>query len=226
MQQTESSANNTLILDKNVLSFSGATKESSFDFGEGLVSQGIPQLPMSTSHPSHTENDPNYRKMYPFPSSSINDFKHVLYNLLVENYNNPMTSCLLQPFSVVDQSTGKRKHGFKFNSMENPGLIIHCVCIKKKLPELYALHVKKARLDWEDRSSVFIEDLYRFYLRAVVELMSKYWKKVDKFTFTYDEVPLFIPNECLKDAEERLKSMKSRSRMKRKATNKDKDEED
>jgi len=219
MQQTESSADNTLILDKNVLSFSGATKESSFDFGEGLVSQlqGIPQLPMSTSHPSHTENDPNYRKMYPFPSSSINDFKHVLYNLLVEDYNNPMISCLLQPFSVVDQSTGKRNHGFKFNSMENP---------EKKLPELYALYVKKARLDWEDRSSVFIQDLYRFYLRAVVELMSKYWKKVDKFTFTYDEVPLFIPNECLKDAEERLKSMKSRSRMKRKATIKDKDEED
>jgi len=87
-----------------------------------------------------------------FPPSGINDFKHVLYNLLVENHNSPLTCSFLQPYSYVDEKTGKKKEGFRFNSMENPD---------KKLPELYAHHIKKARLDWEDSSSVFIQDLYR-----------------------------------------------------------------
>jgi len=130
----------------------------------------------------------------------------VLYNLLVESHNNPLTCSFLQCYSTVDD-TGKRKDGFRFNSMENPD---------KKLPELYAHHIKKARLDWEDSSSVFIQDLYRYYMRACVELMSKYFEKKDKYTYIYDEVALFLPNETLEDAENRLKGMKSRARMRRK----------
>jgi hypothetical protein len=46
--------------------------------------------------------------------------------------------------------------------------------------------------------------------------MSKYFEKRDKYTFLYDDVPLFVPNEGLEEAEIRLKSMKSRARKKRK----------
>jgi len=165
----------------------------------------LPTPLMSSDIPQN--NDPSFRRMDIFPPSSINDFKHVLYNLLVENHNNPLTCSFLQPFSCVDEKTGKSKDGFRFNSMENPD---------KKLPELYAHHIKKARLDWEDSSSVFIQDLYRYYMRACVELMSKYFEKKDKYSYLYDEVPLFVPNESLEEAETRLKGMKSRARMRRK----------
>jgi len=60
-------------------------------------------------------------------------------------------------------------------------------------------------------------------MRACVELMSKYFEKKDKYTYIYDEVPLFVANETLEEAENRLKGMKSRARMKRKKTNKDSD---
>jgi hypothetical protein len=168
-------------------------------------SPGILALQEASPH----SNDSNYRRMKPFPAPFINDFKHVLYNLLVENHNNPLTCSFLQPFSVTDKS-GKTKHGFRFPSIGNP---------EKKLAELYAQHIRKARLEWAPVSNVFVEDLYRFYFRAVLELISKYFEKVDHLTYLYDQVPLFVPNESLKDAEARLNSMNSRSRNKRKAKN-------
>jgi len=142
--------------------------------------------------------------MESFPPESTQDFKHVLYNLLVEAHNNPGKDCLIQPYSVKEH--GIIRHGFRFNSRMNP---------EKKIPELYAQHIKKARLDWEDQSSVFIQDLYRYYMRACVELLSKYFDKRDKYTYLYDDTPLFLPNENIEHAEERIKSMRSRARKRR-----------
>jgi len=144
-----------------------------------------------------------------FPQDSLQDFKHVLYNLLVEQHNNPSASTFLQPCSMEEE--GVIRHGFRFNSRQNP---------EKKLPELYAQHIRKARLDCEDQSSVFIQDLYKYYLRACVELLSKYFEKRDKYTYLYDDIPLFVPGETLDQAEERIKTMKTRARKKRRILSK------
>jgi len=93
-----------------------------------------------------------------------------------------------------------------FNPKENP---------EKKLPELYSLHIRKARLDIQDQSSVLIQDLYKFYLRAAVELLGKYFLKRGKYTYLYDDVHLFIPGDSLKHTEERLRAMKTRARKRR-----------
>jgi hypothetical protein len=139
-----------------------------------------------------------------FPPESLQDFKHVLYNLLAEYHNNPSASTFLQPCTMEED--GVIRQGFRFNSRQNP---------EKKLPELYAQHIRKARLDCEDQSSVFIQDLYKYYLRACVELLSKYFEKRDKYTYLYDDIPLFVPGETLDQAEERIKTMKTRARKKR-----------
>lgn len=134
----------------------------------------------------------------------VTDFKHVIYNLLVDNHNNPEKFSFVQPCAIKEK--GDTKIGFCFNEKENPD---------KKLPELYALHIRKARLDMEDASSVFIQDLYKYYLRACVELLSKYFEKIDKYTYLYEDLQLFIPNGSLEEAEQRMKAMKTRSRKKR-----------
>jgi hypothetical protein len=140
-----------------------------------------------------------------FPPEKVNDFKHVIYNLLVENHNNPHKSNFIMPCTI--EENGVIRTGFCFNEAENP---------EKKLPELYAQHIRKARLDQEDISSVFVHDLYKFYLRASVELLSKYFEKRDKYTYLYEDTPLFIPNDTLEHAEERIRNMKTRARKKRK----------
>jgi len=53
-------------------------------------------------------------------------------------------------------------------------------------------------------------------LRASVELLSKYFEKRDKYTYLYEDVPLFLPNGTLEQAEERIRNMKTRARKKRK----------
>jgi len=148
---------------------------------------------------------PGRQYMQAFPLEKVNDFKHVIYNLLVENHNNPHKSNFVQPCTIEENSVVR--NGFCFNESENP---------EKKLPELYAQHIRKARLDQEDISSVFVHDLYKFYLRASVELLSKYFEKRDKYTYLYEDVPLFMPNGTLEQAEERIRNMKTRARKKRK----------
>jgi len=180
--------------------------------GMGSSLTGIPgapsgicgQLPLPPPPPS---NVPSYEKhMDRFPSEKVNDFKHVIYNMLVDNHNNPKINSFIRPCTIVED--GVIRTGFCFNEEENPD---------KKLPEMYAQHIRKARLDLENQQSVFIQDLYKFYLRACVELLSKYFEKRDKYTYLYEDIPLFIPNSSLEEAEERIKNMKSRARKKRKA---------
>lgn len=143
--------------------------------------------------------------MKKFPDEEVHDFKHVLYNCLVDNYNSPNKATFVQIFSV--KQNGVVRHGFKFNEKENP---------EKRLAELYALHLRKARLDVQDQNSVFIQDLYKFYLRSCVELLTKYFEKRSKWTYLYDDVELFVPDGTLAEAADRIKSMKSRFRRKKK----------
>jgi len=147
---------------------------------------------------------PNRKPMEPFPPEKVSDFKHVIYNLLVENYNNPTKATFCQPCTFVEG--GMKRVGFFFNPKENP---------EKKLPELYSLHIRKARLDIQDQNSVLIQDLYKFYLRAAVELLGKYFLKRGKYTYLYDDIPLFQPGSSLKATEERLRAMKTRARKRR-----------
>jgi len=154
-----------------------------------------------TEHGTYTGR----QQMALFPPEKVNDFKHVIYNLLVDNFNNPQKHSFVQPCTI--EENGVVRTGFCFNENENP---------EKKLPELYAQHIRKARLDQEDISSVFVHDLYKFYLRASVELLSKYFEKRDKYTYLYEDTALFIPGGTLDQAEERIRNMKTRARKKRK----------
>jgi len=178
-------------------------------FGEtypGMVPSLEAQNPeVDMSQMGQTNIFPGRQYMQPFPLEKVNDFKHVIYNLLVENHNNPHKSNFVQPCTI--EENGVVRTGFCFNEAENP---------EKKLPELYAQHIRKARLDQEDISSVFVHDLYKFYLRASVELLSKYFEKRDKYTYLYEDVPLFMANGTLEQAEERIRNMKTRARKKRK----------
>jgi len=123
----------------------------------------------------------------------------------VDNFNNPSKAdqALVHPCTVEDR--GVKRYGFTFNMRQHP---------EKRLPELYSFHIRKARLDLEDTSSIFIQDLYKFYLRAALELLSKYFEKRSKWTFLYDSPePLFEPGITLEQAEERIRNMKTRARM-------------
>lgn len=139
-----------------------------------------------------------------FPEEELNDFKHVLYNLLAEHHNNPTSSDFVIPVELKEKATVRT--GFKFNSRLSPD---------KLLPELYARHIRKARLDLEDSSSVFTHDLYKYYLRASIELLSKYFEKKERHTYFYVDQPLFKPGDTLEKAEVRIKNMRSRSRKRK-----------
>lgn len=144
-----------------------------------------------------------------FSSELVSDLKHVVYNLLVDNYNNPEVNTFVHP--ITAKMNGVVRHGFAFNERDNPD---------KKLAELYAQHIRRGKLEDEDYNNVFIQDLYKFYLRACVELLAKYFEKTsrDKYTFLYDDdTPLFVAGGSLEEAEERIKHMKTRAR-KRKAS--------
>jgi hypothetical protein len=141
-------------------------------------------------------------KMELFPRASVTDFKRLVYNLLVENFNSG--NLLAHPCQIKHK--GVSRNGFRFEEKGNP---------EKWLPEMYAEHMRNAKLPDAKLASVFVQDLYKFYFRASVELLSKYFEKYDKFTYLYDDTPLFVPNGTLKEAEERMKNMKSRSRKKK-----------
>jgi len=147
--------------------------------------------------------------MEKFPEDKVSDFKHVIYNLLVDGYNsgNP-TSFLVFPRKV--EVAGRTKHGFQFNNDMDPD---------KRIPELYGLHIHQSRLEQENQNSPFIQDLYKFYLRAGVELLGKYFEKIGKYTFLYDdELPLFEAGGSLRDAEQRIKKMRTRARKRERET--------
>ena len=80
---------------------------------------------------------------------------------------------------------------------------------------MYAWHLRKARLDVQDQNSVFIQDLYKFYLRSCIELLTKYFEKRSKWTYLYDDIPLFVPDGTLAEAADRMKKMRSRFRKKK-----------
>mmetsp|Transcript_716 Transcript_716/g.975 ORF Transcript_716/g.975 Transcript_716/m.975 type:complete len:281 (+) Transcript_716:165-1007(+) len=139
-----------------------------------------------------------------FTEDKVHDFKHVIYNCLVDNYNSPEEFTFVQIYTT--NIRGTTRHGFRFNEQMQP---------EKRLPELYSRHIRKARLELQDQNSVFIQDLYKFYLRACIELLSKYFEKVNKWTYLYEDVPLFVANESPADAEERIRTMRTRTRKKK-----------
>jgi len=132
-------------------------------------------------HPNDNSNTPFRRSMITIPV--IRDFKIVIYNLLVENYNG--VSEFVHPItSVVNEEV---MTGFQFNSKADPD---------KKMAEIYALHVRKADLTAENFDHLVIKDLYRFYKRNCIELLSKYFIKLNDYTYIYYSDPLFVPGEA------------------------------
>jgi len=156
--------------------------------------------------PVHMEKECLRPKMEKFPLDKVSDFKHVIYNLLVDHHNDPSSTPFVEPVSIMLE--GEMRTGFRFPDMYNPD---------KKLPELYAQHIRRARLDLENQDSIFIQDLYKFYLRACLELLAKYFEKCDKYTFLDDGVPLFVAGTSLKESETRMKTMRTRARKRKTA---------
>lgn len=136
-----------------------------------------------------------------FPPRELNDFKHILYNLLSESYSNPGGDNFVCHVTVTYK--GEQRQGFRFNPNHNP---------ERKLAELYAQHLRKEELPARIQSEVFREDLYKFYHRACNELMLKYFWKVDNWTWVYDGEPLFQPTDTLEIAEKRLQNLHTKSR--------------
>lgn len=186
-----------------------------FDLEDDLDSASSSFLSMSSPPPCPESVDIPASKTSTVPTSSgssrgsgsiftteeVKDFKHIIYNLLVEAHNKPSEETLVQPLTFSED--GDLKYGFRFVLKHHP---------EKKLPELYAQYIRKVRLDQEDQGSIFVQDLYKYYLRACVELLGKYFEKKDKFTYVFDGTPLFQPNETLDEAKKRLNKMKTRSR--------------
>lgn len=137
------------------------------------------------------------KKMEKFSPEKVVDFKHVVYNLLVDFFNDPIRCSFAQPIQVEEK--GKLRHGFCFNSDMHP---------EKKIPELYAENIRKDRLDVQDFRCVCIQDLYKFYFRAAMELLGKYFDKHGKYAFLYKEIPLFVPEGSLEEASNRIKQIK------------------
>lgn len=148
-------------------------------------------------------SDQDDDRMEKFPPDRVTDFKHVIYNLCVDAHNskNPKNSLV---FPCTVELGGKTRDGFQFNEEMDPD---------KRIPELYGYHIHNSRLELENQESPFIQDLYKFYLRAGVELLGKYFEKLGKHVFLYDqESPLFVPGGSLQDAEVRIKKMRTRAR--------------
>eukprot|EP01114_Cavostelium_apophysatum_P019721 TRINITY_DN642_c0_g2_i1.p1 TRINITY_DN642_c0_g2~~TRINITY_DN642_c0_g2_i1.p1 ORF type:complete len:433 (-),score=111.06 TRINITY_DN642_c0_g2_i1:36-1334(-) len=148
-----------------------------------------------------------FKRMESFPADRAGDFKRLIYNMLVDSYNNPGRESFVKCIQIKD---GDRvRNGFTFNEELRPDL---------RLPELYAIHVRKANLVSQDKESIFTQDLYKFYLRAAMELLAKYFEKKPRFTFLYvdESLPLFVPGETLEDADERISQLATRQRHNRK----------
>ncbi len=67
-----------------------------------------------------------------FPEEEVVDFKHLVYNLLVEAYNNPEQENLVMPISIIDKGN-TIKNGFQFNERKNPDKLLVTVNIHEML---------------------------------------------------------------------------------------------
>eukprot|EP01119_Soliformovum_irregulare_P001888 TRINITY_DN11731_c0_g1_i1.p1 TRINITY_DN11731_c0_g1~~TRINITY_DN11731_c0_g1_i1.p1 ORF type:complete len:273 (+),score=36.13 TRINITY_DN11731_c0_g1_i1:89-820(+) len=162
-------------------------------------------IPSEVTHSIIVQNivcrptDTDYRVMDYLSITETRGWKRVLYNLLVENHNSQDKKTLLNPCNVVMQ--GITRGGFYFNASLNP---------EQRLPELYSVHVKHIDLTKLDSKNPSLEGYYKKYWRAALQFISKYFGKACEWTYVYGDVPLFIPNEDVADAEKRLKLIKSR----------------
>jgi len=88
----------------------------------------------------------------------------------------------------------------------------------KLLAEMYADRTRGQKLDHLNGESVLVQDLYKFYARSCVEVLRKYFLKIDDYVFLYKDPdsPLFVPNETIEEAKERLKGILPTKTKKRK----------
>jgi len=186
------------------------------EFNEDELSDEFDTCQFLQDDPSDDEDNNNNKMSLPkisekqimdrIPSCQVTHWKHVIYNLLVDNHNDPVQSKFCAPYSVRffnDQNVAYERLGFRFNLQQNPA---------KRLAELWAFHEKRKDLEQTNLAPVFKSDLYKFYLRACLDLLAKYFTKHDKYTFLYEDIPLFVPNRSLEDALVRLKKLPAKSR--------------
>jgi len=165
----------------------------------------------NTNSPSSDADVENGSKMPLFEDSSITNFKYVLYNLLANQHNNTTKQPLIEQITTSDKKKKLRK-GFRLNAKAEP---------EKRLAELYSKYVRKADLntlsaETDIQSSVFVQDLYKFYHRSCEQLLSKYFDKVDKYTWVHSsDRHMFEGGLSLHESEERLKAIPKKKTNKR-----------
>eukprot|EP01119_Soliformovum_irregulare_P016286 TRINITY_DN4693_c0_g1_i1.p1 TRINITY_DN4693_c0_g1~~TRINITY_DN4693_c0_g1_i1.p1 ORF type:complete len:182 (-),score=10.18 TRINITY_DN4693_c0_g1_i1:163-663(-) len=141
------------------------------------------------------------KMMEPFPASEVTDWKHVLYNQMVQSFNYPELQTLVHPCHVLHQN--KYELGFVINDQNNP---------KKRLAELFAIHNKGICLQEMGLSPGYLDDLVNYYYKCVAQIMAKYYTRIGPYTYIYDRTPLFIAGEDLDQARERLAALASKQR--------------
>jgi len=147
-----------------------------------------------------------------FGQDDTTDFKRVLYNMLVLEHNKKVNQKnRTDPWFLSQISLnylGSTKNGFCFNREIDP---------MKTMAELYAFYLRSERLDVLDISSLLVQDLYKFYARSCVELLRKYFIKIDDYTYLYadNNLPLFVAEETLEQATKRIKKITPKKSRKR-----------
>eukprot|EP01119_Soliformovum_irregulare_P006096 TRINITY_DN17863_c0_g1_i1.p1 TRINITY_DN17863_c0_g1~~TRINITY_DN17863_c0_g1_i1.p1 ORF type:complete len:257 (+),score=10.08 TRINITY_DN17863_c0_g1_i1:49-771(+) len=174
-------------------------------------SKGSPSKKIKAEADWRVSNSQDTTQMQPFVASKTTDWKHVLYNLLVENHNalHPKDTLLL-PIEVL--VNGKWRPGFRINPELQP---------KIAFADLYAIHIRKEPIDELSKDCPFVQDLYKFYWRSSHQLTSKYFKKVGAWMFVYEGRHLFIPGEKLDVAKARIKEIETKQRRKKKEDDSD-----
>jgi len=185
-------------------------EESSSSTSSKITASSSTNSVVSNSN-TPTNNNTRRKKMEKFSPEKVGDFKHVVYNLLVDNYNDPQNGSFAHPIQIEEK--GKIHYGFSFNPEMHP---------EKKIPELYAQYIRKDRLDVQDFRCVCIQDLYKFYFRAAMELLAKYFDKHGKYSFLYKDVPLFVAEASLEEAANRIKQIKPKKQNVKENNNKTK----
>ena len=137
---------------------------------------------------------------FSFKHEQLRGWEHIIYNLLVQYYNSPSSSPLVEPICIFVE--GKLRLGFKFTQFHDP---------RKWIPELWAQDIIGQSLQAENKlSSVFLLDLYKFYYDNCMNSLSQNFTRVSEFTFLYEDIPLFVPNGSLKAAEHRIEVLTAR----------------
>jgi hypothetical protein len=118
--------------------------------------------------------------------------KEVLYNHLVDAYNNPESSHLVYPYRLMIGE--KIKNGFKFESPE-------------AMAEFYCLYCHNKSILKEEISTGLKQDLMHYYEKSLCSSLFGYFDRFSPLIYFYYDTPLFSENSTVDETIERIKTI-------------------